>query len=184
MGCAFIVSAAESLSDAVLSNLHKGHTRADIETAVRLTAEAGITLRPTWVAFTPWTTLDDYRELLDFVAERGLVDAVDPVQYSIRLLVPPGSLLLESAAMRPFLGELVEEQFYYRWTHPDPRMETLHAEVASLVADAADRREDAALTFQRVGELADRTAGLTPRPISPLDSKRRRPPRLTEPWFC
>ena len=184
MGCAFIVSAAESLSDAVLSNLHKGHTRADIETAIRLTAEAGITLRPTWVAFTPWTTLDDYRELLDFVAERGLVDAVDPVQYSIRLLVPPGSLLLESAAMRPFLGELVEEQFYYRWTHPDPCMEALHAEVAALVAGAADRREDAALTFQGIRELADRTAGLAARPVSPLDSKRRRPPRLTEPWFC
>jgi len=184
MGCAFIVSAAESLSDAVLSNLHKGHTRADIETAVRLTAEAGITLRPTWVAFTPWTTLGDYRELLDFVEERGLVDAVDPVQYSIRLLVPPGSLLLESAAMRPFLGELVEEQFYYRWTHPDPCMEALHAEVAALVAGAADRREDAALTFQRIRELADRTAGLAARPVSPLDSKRRRPPRLTEPWFC
>jgi len=184
MGCAFIVSAAESLSDAVLSNLHKGHTRADIETAIRLTAEAGITLRPTWVAFTPWTTLGDYRELLDFVEERGLVDAVDPVQYSIRLLVPPGSLLLESAAMRPFLGELVEEQFYYRWTHPDPCMEALHAEVAALVAGAADRREDAALTFQRIRELADRTAGLAARPVSPLDSKRRRPPRLTEPWFC
>ena len=184
MGCAFIVSAAESLSDAVLSNLHKGHTRADIETAIRLTAEAGITLRPTWVAFTPWTTLGDYRELLDFVEERGLVDAVDPVQYSIRLLVPPGSLLLESAAMRPFLGELVEEQFYYRWTHPDPCMEALHAEVAALVAGAADRREDAALTFQGIRELADRTAGLAARPVSPLDSKRRRPPRLTEPWFC
>ena len=184
MGCAFIVSAAESLSDAVLSNLHKGHTRADIETAIRLTAEAGITLRPTWVAFTPWTTLGDYRELLDFVEERGLVDAVDPVQYSIRLLVPPGSLLLESAAMRPFLGELVEEQFYYRWTHPDPCMEALHAEVAALVAGAADRWEDAALTFQRIRELADRTAGLAARPVSPLDSKRRRPPRLTEPWFC
>ena len=184
MGCAFIVSAAESLSDAVLSNLHTGHTRADIETAIRLTAEAGITLRPTWVAFTPWTTLGDYRELLDFVEERGLVDAVDPVQYSIRLLVPPGSLLLESAAMRPFLGELVEEQFYYRWTHPDPCMEALHAEVAALVAGAADRREDAALTFQGIRELADRTAGLAARPVSPLDSKRRRPPRLTEPWFC
>ena len=184
MGCAFIVSAAESLSDAVLSNLHKGHTRADIETAIRLTAEAGITLRPTWVAFTPWTTLGDYRELLDFVEERGLVDAVDPVQYSIRLLVPPGSLLLERPAMRPFLGELVEEQFYYRWTHPDPCMEALHAEVAALVAGAADRWEDAALTFQRIRELADRTAGLAARPVSPLDSKRRRPPRLTEPWFC
>jgi len=184
LGCAFIVSAAESLSDTVLAHLDKGHTRADIETAVRLAAEAGITLRPTWVAFTPWTTLDDYRELLDFVETNGLVDAVDPVQFSIRLLVPPGSLLLESAALRPFLGELVEDQFYHRWTHPDSRMEALHAAVSSLVAGAAERREDAAVTFQRVRELADRSAGVMPRPASAPVARRTRPPRLTEPWFC
>ncbi len=184
LGCAFIVSAAESLNDTVLTHLDKGHTRADIETAVRLTAEAGISLRPTWVAFTPWTTLEDYRELLEFVEAHGLVDSIDPVQYSVRLLVPPGSLLLESAALRPYLGELVADQFYHRWTHPDPRMEALHADVSSLVAAAADRREDAALTFQRVRELADRQAGLTPRQRSSPGLDRRRPPRLTEPWFC
>ena len=184
LGCAFIVSAAESLSDTVLAHLDKGHTRADIETAVRLTAEAGIALRPTWVAFTPWTTLEDYRELMDFVETHGLVDAVDPVQFSIRLLLPPGSLLLESTAMRPFLGELVEEQFYHRWTHPDPRMEALHTEVSAVVAGAADRREDAAVTFQRVRELADRSAGLVARPITAPEPRRARPPRLTEPWFC
>jgi radical SAM superfamily enzyme YgiQ (UPF0313 family) len=184
LGCAFIVSAAESLSDTVLAHLDKGHTRADIETAVRITAVAGIALRPTWVAFTPWTTLEDYRELLDFVEANELVDAVDPVQFSIRLLVPPGSLLLESSALRPFLGELVEDQFYYRWTHPDSRMEALHAAVSSLVAAAADRREDAALTFQRVRELADRSAGVATRPLSAPPAHRKRPPRLTEPWFC
>ena len=183
-GCAFVVSAAESLNDTILAHLDKGHTRADIETVVGLTAEAGIALRPTWVAFTPWTTLEDYRELLDFVEAHGLVDAIDPVQYSIRLLVPPGSLLLESAALGPFLGELVADQFYHRWTHPDPRMEALHAEVSSVVAAAADRREDAAFTFQRVRELADRTAGLAPRPLAAPDADRRRAPRLTEPWFC
>jgi radical SAM superfamily enzyme YgiQ (UPF0313 family) len=184
LGCAFIVSAAESLSDTVLAHLDKGHTRADIETAVRITAEAGIALRPTWVAFTPWTMLEDYRELLDFVEANELVDAVDPVQFSIRLLVPPGSLLLESSALRPFLGELVEDQFYYRWTHPDSRMEALHSAVSSLVADAADRREDAALTFQRVRELADGSTGMAPRPLSAPAARRKRPPRLTEPWFC
>src|SRR3989441_876442 len=183
-GCAFVVSAAESLNDTILAHLDKGHTRADIETVVGLTAEAGIALRPTWVAFTPWTTLEDYRELLDFVEAHGLVDAIDPVQYSIRLLVPPGSLLLESAALGPFLGELVADQFYHRWTHPDPRMEALHAEVSSVVAAAADRREDAAFTFQRVRELADRTAGVPPRPLAAPDADRRRAPRLTEPWFC
>jgi radical SAM superfamily enzyme YgiQ (UPF0313 family) len=184
LGCAFIVSAAESLSNTVLANLDKGHTRGDIEAVVRLTAQAGIALRPTWVAFTPWTTLEDYRDLLDFVETYGLVDAVDPVQFSIRLLVPPGSLLLESAVMRPFLGELVEEQFYHRWSHPDPRMEALHTEVSAVVAGAADCREDAAITFQRVRELADRSAGLGARPITSPDPRRTRPPRLTEPWFC
>jgi hypothetical protein len=184
LGCAFIVSAAESLSETVLAHLAKGHTRADIETAVRLAAEAGITLRPTWVAFTPWTTLEDYRELLGFVEANGLVDAVDPVQFSIRLLVPPGSLLLESPSLRPFLGELVADDFYHRWTHPDPRMDALHAEVSSLVAGAADRREDGAITFQRVQALADGKAGVAPRPISAPAGRRTRPPRLTEPWFC
>jgi len=183
--CAFVVSAAESLSETVLAHLDKGHTRADIETAVRLTADAGIALRPTWVPFTPWTTLEDYRELLDFVERHQLIDAVDPVQYSIRLLVPPGSLLLESPALRPLLGELVADQFYHRWTHPDPRMEALHVEVSSVVAAAADdRREDAAVTFQRVRELADRSAGAASRPFSAPPVGRKRPPRLTEPWFC
>src|SRR6267143_364609 len=182
LGCAFVVSAAESLNETILTHLDKGHTRADIETAVRLTAEAGIALRPTWVAFTPWTTLEDYRELLDFVEAHGLVDAIDSVQYSIRLLVPPGSLLLENAALRPFLGELVADQFYYRWTHTDPRMETLHAEVASVIAAAADRREDASVTFQRVRELADRQAGVASRPLSAPAPGRKRAPRLTEPW--
>jgi radical SAM superfamily enzyme YgiQ (UPF0313 family) len=184
LGSAFIVSAAESLSDTVLAHLEKGHTRADIETAVRLVSAAGMTLRPTWVAFTPWTTLDDYRELLDFVETHGLVDAIDPVQFSIRLLVPPGSLLLESAALRPHLRELVKDQFHHAWTHPDPRMEALHREVSAAVALAADSREDAGVTFQRVCEVADRAAGVAPRARAAPVRNRKRPPRLTEPWFC
>jgi hypothetical protein len=184
LGCAFVVSAAESLSDTVLAHLAKGHTRADIETAVRLVAAAGMALRPTWVPVTPWTTLDDYRELLDFVEAHDLVDAIDPVQYSIRLLVPPGSLLLERAALRPFLDDLVKDQFHWRWTHPDSRMEALYGDVSSAVADAADRREDAFATFHRVRVLADQAAGAPPRTFSTPAPDRRRPPRLTEPWFC
>src|SRR5207244_5650634 len=95
LGCAFIVTAAESLSDTVLANLAKGHSRADVLAALHAVRAAGIALRPTWVPFTPWTTLDDYRELLDVVEAHALIDAIDSVQYSIRLLVPPGSLLLE-----------------------------------------------------------------------------------------
>jgi radical SAM superfamily enzyme YgiQ (UPF0313 family) len=185
-GCLFIISAAESLNDTILGYLAKGHTRADIVEALRLAREAGIPLRLTWVAFTPWTTIDDYRELLDFVEAQALVDHVDPVQYTLRLLIPPGSLLLDLPELQPHLGPLEPETLSYRWTHPDPRMDRLQQAAADLVAEAAERGEDAAMTFDRIRALADAAAGGAPRaPLAPrLDPDRRRPPRLTEAWFC
>jgi radical SAM superfamily enzyme YgiQ (UPF0313 family) len=185
-GCLFVVSAAESLSDTVLAHLEKGHTRADIRTALALTRDAGITLRPTWVAFTPWTTLEDHRAWLDFLAAEALIDHVDPVQYGLRLLVPPGSLLLESAALRPHLGPLEPETLSYPWTHPDPRMDRLQDETAQAVAQAAEHKEDAPAIFDRVRALAAAAAGgPAPAPVAAGMAKgRRRPPRLTEAWFC
>jgi radical SAM superfamily enzyme YgiQ (UPF0313 family) len=186
LGCAFVVSAVESLSDTVLRHLDKGHTRADVEAVVALMRQAGIALRPTWVAFTPWTTLADYRAMLDFVLDEGLVDHVDPVQYSLRLLVPPGSLLAGHPAMRPHLGPLVDGAFSHAWTHPDPRLDALQAEVARVVEAAAGAHADEAVTFGRVRALADAVDGRAAQPLAARLSEpgRARPPRLTEPWFC
>jgi radical SAM superfamily enzyme YgiQ (UPF0313 family) len=183
-GCLFVVSAVESLSDVVLSHLAKGHSRADVLEALRAVRGCGMTLRPTWVPFTPWTALDDYQEMLDFVERESLVDAVDPVQYSIRLLVPPGSLLAKSAALRPHLGRLVPGDFYYEWTHPDPSVDRLQQAVTALVEDATARGEDPAVTFGSIGTLAEGAAGRPPRPAPRLAAGRARAPRLSEPWFC
>jgi len=122
--------------------------------------------------------------MLDFAEAEGLIDHVDPVQWGLRLLVPPGSLLLDSPAMWPYLGELAEAELSYRWTHPEPRMETLHQAVAAEVTRAAERQEDAAVTFATVRDLADAAADAPRRPALALAGDRRRPPRLTEPWFC
>ena len=181
LGCLFIVSAVESLSDTVLTHLAKGHTGADVRAALAATREAGIALRPTWVAFTPWTTIEDYRAMLDFVGSEELVHHVDPVQFSVRLLIPPGSLLLETEALRPHLGPLVADAFHYHWTHPDPRMDALHAEVSALVAEAAGRQEDPAVTFAAIEALAAEGRSAPLRPGLPANA---RPPRLTESWFC
>ncbi|HSF09431.1 MAG TPA: CUAEP/CCAEP-tail radical SAM protein, partial [Nitrospirales bacterium] len=101
-GCLFIISAVESFSNHVLEQLHKGHTGADIITAFTILREAGITLRPSLVAFTPWTSLDDYLRMLDMVEDHDLIDATDPIQLSIRLLVPPGSALLTKSDIQRF----------------------------------------------------------------------------------
>ncbi|HEY7041023.1 MAG TPA: CUAEP/CCAEP-tail radical SAM protein, partial [Methylomirabilota bacterium] len=141
---------------------------------------------PTWVAFTPWTTLEDHLTWLDYLDAEGLIDAVDPVQYGLRLLVPPGSLLLESEALRPHLGALEQETLSYRWTHPDARMDALQVETATAVARAVEEKADAPVIFDRVRALAAVTAGApAPAPVASGMSKgRKRPPRLTEAWFC
>jgi radical SAM superfamily enzyme YgiQ (UPF0313 family) len=58
-GATFVVSAFESTSDLVLAKLDKGHTLADMEQALRILHAAGIAPQPTWMPFTPWTSLDD-----------------------------------------------------------------------------------------------------------------------------
>jgi radical SAM superfamily enzyme YgiQ (UPF0313 family) len=182
LGCAFMISAVESLSEAVLANLEKGHTRADVSRALRIVRGAGIAFRPTWVAFTPWTKLEDYLDMFEFVEREGLIDHVDPVQFTLRLLVPPGSALLTREAITPYLGPLDQAAFIHRWTHPDPRMDLLQREASRLVEAAA--AGDAAATFYRLKALAFSTAGLPLEPEPALAPDRRRPPRLTEAWFC
>jgi radical SAM superfamily enzyme YgiQ (UPF0313 family) len=179
-GCVFLVSAVESVSDAVLAILEKNHTKADIEEAVKVVRAAGIAPRPTWVAFTPWTTRSDYLDMLDFIENNALVDNVDPVQYTIRLLVPPGSYLLNRPEMKEHLGPLNQAAFSYTWAHPDPGMDRLQKEVSALVEKDVVGGTDPAVTFHRVWALA---SGRKPCAVS-LAPDRQRAPRLSEPWFC
>ncbi len=186
-GCVFIVSAVESLNDTVLNNLQKGHTRADVFTVIDLLKEVGIALRPSLVPFTPWETLDSYLSIFDCVENKELIDHIDPVQYTIRLLVPPGSSLLSQPSIQPYLGTLDQESFTYRWTHPDPRMDELHKAASVVVESAAQSGEDATITFHRVRNLVYTAIGKEESSIAfPLafEPDRKRPPRLTEDWFC
>jgi hypothetical protein len=182
LGCLFVVSAVESVSELVLTILEKHHTRADIVEALAIVRAAGIVPRPTWVPFTPWTTRGDYLDMLEFIEEHRLIDHVDPVQYAIRLLVPPGSYLLKRPEMTPHLGPLDQASFSYRWAHPDPRMDRLQKEVSALVEKDVAAGRDSAATFYRVWSLA---AGRNPDAAAPvLPPDRERAPRLTETWFC
>lgn len=184
LGCVFVVSAVESLSDTVLAHLRKGHTAADVEQALSIMAEAGIPIRPSLVSFTPWTTLADELTLLHFVREHDLIYSVDPVQYAIRLLIPPRSALLDDPDAASWLGELDSAAFSYCWTHPDPRMDDLHKEVSAIVERGEREQIDAWDSFQAISAAAHRAAGLEPVAVNRPSSAGRPPPRLTETWFC
>jgi hypothetical protein len=182
LGAAFATTAVESLSDRVLAALAKGHTRADALRAFELCREAGLALRPSLVPFTPWSTLEDLLDLLDTFEAHGVLPALDPVQLSIRLLVPPGSLL-EGDPEIEFEG-IDEAGLTWRWRHPDPRMDALQARIASEVEAAAARHEEPLATIARVKVLALAAAGLPHGHVRTLSPDQRRVPRLTESWFC
>ncbi len=186
LGCAFIVSAVESLHDSVLLHLDKGHTSADVAEAFTLLERVGVPLRPSLLPFSPWETLDSYSALLDFFEQRHLIEHLDPVHLSIRLLIPPGSELLATPDSHAWLGELDTTAYTYQWRHPDPRMDELQCSVAALVEQAQSNDADPLETFFRVKAL---TYAIQGRDFSICDAIRRYGackilPHLTESWFC
>ena len=183
LGASFVLSAFESTSDNVLQKLHKGHTRADMDEALAILEAARLPVQSTWLPFTPWTTLDDYIDMLAWIRERDLIAHVPAVQLSIRLLVPPNSVLLAHSPAGLF-DHLDAANFSHAWRHPDPRMDELQARVTVIAENASTSSPRA--TFSAIERLAYGLAG-RPVPAPQLDRPRRirpTPPRLTEDWFC
>ena len=186
-GCAFVVSAVESVDDHVLRRIFdKGHTRADFMRVARLFREEGLVLSPTFIPFHPWTTLEGYEDLLGTIMELDLAEHVSPVQLAIRLLVPEGSRLLALPEARAAIGEFDEGALSYRWVHPDPRVDELQRNLEPAIARAVTAKQHRRTIFRRTWEmLQDVTGAPAPRLADvPPGRPRVTIPYLTEPWYC
>jgi len=191
-GCLFITSAVESIDDKVLQHLAKGHTRADFVAAVGLCRDAGIVLAPTFVAFTPWTTLQGYNELLRTIEELELVEQVAPIQLAIRLLITNNSLLLELPDIRSVITAFDPASLTWPWHHPDSRVDALQQQIMRRVGNnpRASRTE----TFAAIRDLFEGAASgdasihvgssrnESPQHLTP--SPQRAVPILSENWYC
>jgi radical SAM superfamily enzyme YgiQ (UPF0313 family) len=182
-GCLFITAAVESVDDRVLALLAKNHTNADFARAVALTRAAGIALAPTFVAFTPWTTLEGYIALLARLLELELVESVPPIQLAIRLLIPQGSLLLELPELMAHLGAFDPALLGYPWKNPDARVDRLQRAVQELVGQPETQHLSRGEVFARIWKLAHEAMGMDP-PVLTDRGTGAPIPRLSEPWYC
>jgi radical SAM superfamily enzyme YgiQ (UPF0313 family) len=185
-GCLFVTTAVEAADDRILEIFDKRHTRADFVHAVDVCRAAGLTLNPTFVTFTPWTTLRGYVDLLHLLFELDLVEHVASIQYAIRLLIPSGSGLLELPMVRALVQPFDASALCYPWSHPNPQVDRLYADVLDIVKssqrDGTQRRE----VFSRVWRVAHAAltgdASSSPPPLHAPTATWV--PRLSEPWFC
>lgn len=182
MGLRFIVSAFEHTSDLILDKLQKGHSKLDMVQALSILRAAGIEVRPSLLPFTPWTQSTDLIELLDFIFEQDLAGSIDPVQLSIRLLLPLGSLVLEDPDVS--IGPWDPSMLSFSWVSLDPLVDQLQRQFAAMAEEAELSEADPRLTFALMRDAAYSHFGLKPVPLtSPIAEPRDRP-RLSESWFC
>jgi hypothetical protein len=179
-GCAFVISAVESLDDAVLERLAKGHTRADFFDTLRLMRAAELPMSPTFIPFTPWTTIESYRKFLRALAELGLAGQVAPIQLAIRLLIPEGSLLLELEEVGRMIGPFDARALCYPWRNADPAVDALCGAIQALIKTEEKHKAGRGEIFRKIWDLAQ--AGQFPMD-APMAS-RATIPYLTEPWYC
>ncbi|MEO8598189.1 MAG: CUAEP/CCAEP-tail radical SAM protein [Candidatus Solibacter sp.] len=178
-GCAFVTSAVESLDDAVLARLDKGHTRAGFVEALEVTRAIGLPLAPTFIPFHPWTTLASYREFLASLAALDLHTQVAPIQLAIRLLIPEGSLLLQLPEIRELVGLFDGRALYYPWRNADPAVDALCSQIQAVIKREEKVRTPRAEIFRQIWDLAE----CGEFPDVPL-AARATIPYLTEPWYC
>ena len=179
-GCLFVTTAVESLDDTVLAKLEKNHTRRDFFEAVALARDAQLALQPTFLAFTPWTTLASYRDLLRVLRDLDLVESVPSVQLALRLLITSSSRLLDLDDIRSVAGPFDPKTLVYPWTHPDARVDALGARIFRFV----DQLQKQGLNRTEIFAAIWNEAGDEPLPEDFHLMPRAVVPYLDEPWYC
>jgi radical SAM superfamily enzyme YgiQ (UPF0313 family) len=188
-GCMFVISAVESIDSKIVEAFDKRHTREDFVRVVGIFREVGLTLNPTFVTFTPWTTVKGYVDLLTVLLELDLVDNVAPIQYAIRLLIPAGSKLLDLPEVHEFIGEYNKAGLSYPWKHPDPAVDELFQRVLLAVREGQAHNESRRQIFRRIWTVASEAYEATVTERLALAQLDQAPPRaeipyLSEPWYC
>ena len=180
--CLFITSAVESIEDKVLEKLEKGHTADDFYRALDIFSELDIIMLPTFVPFTPWTSLDGYLRLLQEIVRLQLINSTTPVQLSIRLLLPEGSRLLELDDIGNYLQPFDSSMLGYPWTHPDSRVDELQNEIQNWVMEAESQGLSRQQIFAGIWEQSHTANGA---PIPELhQGDQPQVPQMSEPWYC
>lgn len=182
-GCILVTTAVESVDDTILEYLDKGHTAAEFEQVVSLMKQYKIALAPTFIPFTPWTTISNYIDLLNKIAELKLIMSVNPVQLSLRLLIPSGSRILELPKQETCITDFNPASLGYTWEHRDAEVDVLQENIRNWTEQAESEGLSRLEIFNGIRRIALSAAGSDEKDVT--EEQCGEPvPVHSESWYC
>ena len=176
----FVISAFETTNDLVLSILEKNHTSNDLNNSIEISQDFGIDIRPTWMPFSPWTELNDLSNIVNLIEKYKLRETVDPIQLTIKLLIPKHSLIIKKPEINKYLGNYEKNSLSFKWEYENNDVEKLQSSLFDFILNNSELNEHKQyLGMVNIIEKYTDTKLLT---NSSYDFKNV--PKLSETWFC
>ncbi len=185
-GLILVQSAFETMDDEVLDLLEKGHNADEAKKAIDFAKSIDLSLRPSWIPFSPWTTYQSIADIVNFSIQYDVLSESDPIQWTIKLLVPKGSLLLANAKLAPIFRDYDEERFTFCYDYIHPELDHLQQYLARFMENSQSCEDSLAtlkglylIIKEHLGTYSNST--LIDFPSGVISNNN---PRRSESWFC
>ena len=176
----FVISAFETTNDEVLTILEKNHSSVDLANAIEISQTNNIDIRPTWMPFSPWTNQNDLIDIIKLIENYKLRETVDPIQLTIKLLIPKNSLILQRSEIKVYLKDYDKNSLSYMWDYKDEKVNKLQVSLFNYLLDTPDLDEHS----QYLGMVKIIENMTQSNLISDLNYSYKNVPKLSETWFC
>ena len=180
MNMLFVISAFETTNDFILNILQKNHSSYDIEKATEISLLNNMDIRPTWMPFTPWTEIKDLHNIISFIEKYQLRETVDPIQLTIKLLIPKNSLILTTPEIQKYIGVYDQESFSHLWSYKNPQVGELQETLFDYILQSYDTDEKT--QYKDMATLIEEFSNVKLLSTNGYDYKQT--PKLSESWFC
>ena len=176
----FVISAFETTNDLVLSILEKNHTSNDLNNSIEISQDFGIDIRPTWMPFSPWTELNDLSNIVKLIEKYELRETVDPIQLTIKLLIPKHSLIIKKPEINKYLGNYEKNSLSFKWKYENNDVEKLQSSLFDFILHNSELDEHK--QYLGMVNIIEKFTDTELLKNSTYDFKNV--PKLSETWFC
>ena len=130
--------------------------------------------------FSPWTELKDLSNIVELIEGYQLRETVDPIQLTIKLLIPKHSLIIQRPEIKKYLGNYEKESLSYQWKYENIDAEKLQFRLFDFILNNSELNEHK--QYLGMVNIIEEFTGR--KLLTNLKYDFKNVPKLSETWFC